>query len=303
MRRTLEAGIAIGILGALIIGIVAVSGQANNIVYPSNHERLVNVEGTLGIVYPTATVEPTATDVPPTATATATETPIPSEFFDQWHTPQAHDGLNVHEHGHAPPQWVMDSPWPASFPSGPEAHQGFKGFYDPDGKDVDGDGAGDFGESYILGHIISSDAAHHVNCHSVKVWIKDTGDGVSYAEGINCFGGPDLVTQHPRPDTGHIFSLDDGGCESWYGDADWIAFDGWTICNRMADFEGNNLGGTGTFRTFEWIIYDFALDADEWIQVSPTLANDLGGPFSPPSIRFRVDSVEFDPAGLTEQPN
>lgn len=43
-----------------------------------------------------------------------------------WHPPGSHDGLNVHEHGAAPPDWVLTSGH-APFTQTREGHTGYKG--------------------------------------------------------------------------------------------------------------------------------------------------------------------------------
>lgn len=191
---------------------------------------------------PTATTEPTAT--PSTNTMTT------------WHAPGSHDGLNVHEHGDAPPAWVLNSP-NQPFTQNRESHTGYKAetATSPGGA-----------ESYIIAHILSTEAARSHGDHDYQLWIRDPDTGtVFYQTGTLCFAPWQNCTA-PTPertsDTGQRPIVlgernASDGCETWYSDpADPnVAIDlGWTICGRYQAFNGTILGGTGAFRTIDWVI-------------------------------------------------
>ena len=280
MRNRLFASIGIaGLIGALIATAVIASHNA-----PALEDRVATLEAFHGIDYSHSTETPspptpTPTEPVPTATAVPPTATEPAGFNDAWHAPLAHDGLNVHEHGAEPPQWVYDSPFPPSFPSGPELHQGFKGAYDVTATGV---------ESYLLVHILASGAdtdgngfsdtgPRAVPQHSYKLWILDPSGGLSYWDGVLNFS-PDGVNPAPlrTSDTGErpiILSNGDGGCETWYSAVGEAALDlGWTICGRDTSFDGTPLGGDGTFRTADWIVLADELPFTDPVQLSPTLA-------------------------------
>ena len=191
--------------------------------------------------------EPTATATPePTATAGAPTL--------GWHAPSAHDGLNGHEHGDAPPRWVIDSP-NQPFTQNRESHTGYKGEMA-----VSPGGA----ESYLIAHILSTESARSHGDHDYQLWLRDPDTGaVFYQAGVLCFAQPcDAPTREMTFDDGQRPIVlgernASDGCETWYSDpADPnVAIDlGWTICGRYQAFNGTVLGGEGSFRTIDWVI-------------------------------------------------
>jgi len=219
---------------------VWVSGQPTGpkfAVDPAQYPELCGAHTPTPAVPPTAT--PTATA---TATATATQTPAPPAVG--WHTP------TTHEHGDAPPQWVLDSGNPP-FSQTRESHVGYKGVYDssPGGA-----------ESYLIAHIISTVAARSHGDHDYQLWLRSPASGeVLYYEGVVDFGSPPPLRTSDTGERPIILSVGDttasGGCETWYGRPGFNVMDvGWTICGRYARFDGTVLGGTGTGRTIDWLI-------------------------------------------------
>jgi hypothetical protein len=189
------------------------------------------------------------------ATAEATATMDHSEAVTLgWHAPGAHDGLNGHEHGDAPPQWVLDSA-NQPFTQSRESHTGYKAEYA-----VSPGGA----ESYLIAHILSTESARAHGDHDYQLWIRDPDTGsVVYTAGVLCFARPCTApTPERTSDTGQRPIVlgernASDGCETWYSDpADpLVPIDlGWTICGRYQAFDGTVLGGEGSFRTIDWIL-------------------------------------------------
>lgn len=184
-----------------------------------------------------AAFDPTPTAVPPTATAPPT--PIPAG----WHAP------TTHEHGDAPPAWVLASGNPP-FTQTRESHTGYKGAYarSPGGA-----------ESYLITHILSTVTARSHGDHDYQLWLRNPNTGeVLYRAGALDFGNPPplrTVDTGERPIILGERSATDG-CETWYSRPGALLMDmGWTICGRYQRFDGTVIGGTGTFRTVDWIVY------------------------------------------------
>lgn len=220
----------------------------------------------------------------PTTEPEPTATPVPTG----WHAP------TDHEHGDAPPQWVLDSGHPP-FTQTREGHTGYKGVYD-----VSPGGA----ESYLIAHIISTHMARMHGDHDYQLWIRDPESGaVLYREGILCFGpAADGCTGQPplrTSDTGErpiILSVNDGGCETWYsrpGDPAVIVDVGWTICGRNETFDGRVLGN-GTFRTMDWIVLCNRLP------FSSGLRDNCRVEFGVNRLSFLVSSMSYDAPGVVE---
>lgn len=156
-------------------------------------------------VPPTATPVPTLTFTPVSSTLTNTPAPLPTvtntplpqvNTMQLWHPPGAHDGLNPHEHGDAPPQWAND--WSqATFGhpviyGGDEAsspmentmkHPAFKGFGFTTGNGV---------ELYIRYHAASNFMDRAAALHSYEVYAKDSQGGISFWQGLYFAGWPDV---------------------------------------------------------------------------------------------------------------
>lgn len=198
-------------------------------------------------VAPTAT--PTNTSAPPTATLTATPhshtaTPAPSQTpggaptqppsagqlcpdgvhnADLWHAAVDTSGCYFgHEHGDAPPDWVLSSRWmpmfthPANTPSeNVLKHTGFKAFsLSDDGIDV-----------YVIMHLDTNPNGHTSRFHSYQVWARDNADNVSYWDLWADFGqdnntGPNLRTCGDDTSIRPIMTVNVPECtinfETWY---------------------------------------------------------------------------------------
>lgn len=227
----------------------------------------------------TATPAPTLTPVPPTATLPpATPFPTPIIVTDGWHVP------TDHEHGDRPPDWVLNSAWPP-FTQSRESHNGYKGVYDDSPGGV---------ESYFIAHIISSEAARSHGDHDYELWLRDpeTGD-ISHYEGVMDFGSPPPERTSDTGERPIILSVGDAGCETWYSDPGSTVMDvGWTICGRYQSFDGTVLGGTGTFRTMDWII-----PCNRLPSTSP-LQNNCQTEFGVSRLSFLVNSRDYFVPGI-----
>ena len=175
-------------------------------------------------------VAPTDTPVPPTNTPVP-PSPTPDDQ-SAWHGPQNH------EHGDAPPQWVLDSPIQPYFDKG-EAHSGFKGFHFID-YDCCDSSIGKGVEAYTLIHILSFPNARLTQFHSYQVWLLDEAGNVSYWQGKTDAGDPNTrrftrAEGDPGGKSDRIICV--GGAsretpyEQWYTDAGYLAGPnfGWNI--------------------------------------------------------------------------
>lgn len=234
-----------------------------------------------------ATLAPATVAPAPTGTATAIRAtatmnhpmPMPTSVATGWHAP------TDHEHGDAPPAWVLTSP-NKPFTQTRESHSGYKGSYA-----VSPGGA----ESYLITHIVSTVFARSHGDHDYQFWLRDPQSGfVAYAEGILDFGSP---PPHRTSDTGErpiILSVGDGSCETWYARPGSAPFDlGWTICNRYAKFDGTVLGGNGAFRTADWIV-----SCKNFPPNNPLLKY-CRTEFGVSRLSFIVNSKDYNAPGLT----
>lgn len=139
-----------------------------------------------------------ATTASPTPVATVSTQPNntkqPSQY---WHPPGSHDGLNVHEHGDAPPEWANDFSQknfghPVMF-GGDEAtpnenvlkHQAYKGFLmRASGVDI-----------YIRYHNMSNPHDRSGPFHSYEIYAKDASGKVSFWQGHEFVGYPEQRSQ------------------------------------------------------------------------------------------------------------
>lgn len=147
---------------------------------------------------PTATaVPPTATSVPPTATMPPTgPAGVCGEEMDHWHPPVINGCATGHEHGDAPPAWVLASRWmpmfthPGNTP-GENAlkHTSFKGFtLRDDGIDV-----------YLIMHLDTNPSGHGSRFHSYQVWARDATGAVSHWDLWADFGSGNETGPHLQP--------------------------------------------------------------------------------------------------------
>lgn len=178
---------------------------------------------------PTATVEAT---VAPTETPVATSTPTPMTHSMEdmlWHSPGAHGDRPAHEHGDAPPQWLINAGYSLMFTHAANTpnenhpywkHTGFKGW-----SGVFNDGQPWYG----IFHLDFNPGGHASRFHSYQLWIQTQSGDVSHFQGWMDFGvnnnsGPNLVVvcgtdSGIRP----IILVNQSGCaprfENWYSAA------------------------------------------------------------------------------------
>jgi hypothetical protein len=151
--------------------------------------------------------------------------------------PHGHENLHWqppsdHEHGDAPPAWVLAAGYSPSFTHAantpnenhlPYKHTGFKGYSARlNGVDV-----------YVIMHLDTNPSGHTSRFHSYQFWMRDPSGGVSHMHGWLDFGGDDLTQTGPNlrrircDDTGvrPIIAVNDQSCggpiqfESWYSRA------------------------------------------------------------------------------------
>lgn len=251
------------------------AGETLNVACASGLSGVVNQQ-TATLVCATLVPTPIATaTMTPTMTMTPTNTPV----VMGWHPP------TTHEHGDAPPQWVLDSAQ-QPFTQTREAHEGYKGVLAslPNGV-----------QSYFTNHILSTTMARSHGDHDYQLWIRDRSGGVSYWQGQMDFGSPPplkTVDDGTRP---VILSVGDGSCETWYSRAGSTVMDvGLTICGRYQAFSGAILGGNGTYRTSDWAIPADRLSVASYGgHVAPTLARDCITEFGVCRFRFLVNSKQY----------
>lgn len=241
---------------------------------------------------PTSEAEPTATPTEePTATPTEEPTATPTEAAQEsgWHEPGSHDGLNVHEHGDAPPAWAT-----GALTQNRESHTGYKGVYD-----VSPGGA----ESYLVAHIISTEGARSHGDHDYQLYVRDPESGhVFMWDGVLCFAEPCTAPAPERTsDTGERPIIlgersSTDGCETWYSDPGEKVVDvGWTICGRYQAFDGTVLGGVGTFRTIDWIIPCNRLTTEQFAALGDNCRTEFGVS----RLSFIVNSRDYSAPGIT----
>jgi hypothetical protein len=153
---------------------------------------------------------PTATPGAPAAATPAPGTPAPTATMDPhadhdsmvWHAPGSHGLANAHEHGDAPPQWVVDyvggAPTFHHVAGTPNEnghdnnawwkHTSFKGW------------AGRFSgvDWYGIFHLDFNPSGHPSRFHSYQIWFRDGTGAVSAMHGWLDFGtgnntGPQIV--------------------------------------------------------------------------------------------------------------
>ena len=184
---------------------------------------------------PTNTPEPTATPLP---LPTATNTPAAMDIDMMWHPPMAHGDRPRHEHGDAPPQWLMNYFGAnevsqvmlfthAGNTPGENMlnykHTAFKGWY---GEWNTNQGLVKW---YGVFHLDTNPAGHTSRFHSYQLWVQDPSNNVSHFEGWVDFGtgnmtGPQkIVTCGVDSGIRPIMLVNQAGCnvrfENWYARA------------------------------------------------------------------------------------
>jgi hypothetical protein len=151
------------------------------------------------------------------------------ESMNAWHPAIVGGCPTGHEHGDAPPDWVVDAGYFPTFAHAANTpnenvlvhkHSGFKAF-SVRFEEVD---------IYVVMHLDTNPGGHVSRFHSYQVWARDAAGGVSHWHGWLDFGqddqtGPNLRRIHcedtqVRP----IIAVNDEGCgalqfESWYSRA------------------------------------------------------------------------------------
>jgi len=196
-------------------------------------------------------VPATATPAPGTPVSTATSMPHHEDHASMvWHPPGAHGLTTVHEHGDAPPQWLVDNlggqPMFEHVAGTPNEnghdnnawwkHTSFKGW------------AGNFDgvDWYGIFHLDFNPSGHPSRFHSYQIWFRDATGAVSAMHGWLDFGvgnstGPQVVvTCGNDSNTRPIMKVNSSTCpannttfENWYaranGNGSWAPDIGFNI--------------------------------------------------------------------------
>jgi hypothetical protein len=197
-----------------------------------------------------------------------------------WHPP------TDHEHGDAPPQWVLDSSW-QPFTQSRESHRGYKGVL---GRMANGV------ESYLIAHIISTAEARSHGDHDYQVWVKEPDGTVSHwgragatDTSVLDYGHPPLLLSGKTDDRPSIQEVNNN--EAWYppnkGTA--VVDVAWVIFGPNEPFNDDVAAGDGTLRSAAWRVHTELFPGPDAAFVSPTLIQ-----FCEPSpkgcdLRFLVD--------------
>lgn len=184
----------------------------------------------------TPTPRATATEVS-TAAPMATNTPAPTatphhDHGDEadlyWHAPGAHGDRPAHEHGDAPPQWLLDSGVNPTFthvagtPNENYAyykHTGFKGVL----ATLNGV------EFYGVFHWDFNPSGHDGRFHSYQIWLRDATGAISHMHGWQDFGtgnntnSQKIISCGTNSNVRPIINVNQPGCslffETWYARA------------------------------------------------------------------------------------
>lgn len=245
LAATLAITVGLGIGSAQSGSYTMQAGERLQVVCQSGLSGTIGAESAELIC---ATLVPTATA---TTAPTHTHTPTPPGHPLGWHAP------SDHEHGEAPPSWVLASA-NQPFTQTREGHTGYKGMTAVQ----TGNSAV---QSYIITHVLTTEAARSHGDHDYQLWVRDSSGAVSYWAGILPFGqdanNPTSPIIERTVDTGERpIALGErnanDGCETWYSRPGRLIFDlGWTVCGRYQKFDGTIIGGVGTFRSADWTLY------------------------------------------------
>lgn len=199
-----------------------------------------------------------------------------------WHTPGAHDGFNIHEHGAQPPEWAGDA-----FDQCRESHQGYKGVLaSSNGK-----------ESYLVAHIISTVGARSHGDHDYKLAIRESNGNVSKwgrsgasNTTVLDYGTPPLLLNYKDAQARPSIQLPAGSLrEFWmhHRTSKFIQVQ-WNIYDRMTNLDGSLTGDNGTNRAIEWIVDGTRLNNSDLVTLSPTLVCN-------PYCLFGIGNTEYQP--------
>lgn len=249
-KTTIAVALAIASIIALIAGVIGAFAATRTKTLALNPGDQATITCSTKLSGTVGTTSATLSCAPATSTATATATSTPSNGAHpcgvsavNWHPPVVNGCTTGHEHGDAPPSWVVNSPLKPMLDNG-EAHTGYKGFlfsYQSSKGTV---------QVYAILHSISTPAARSHQYHNYMIWAKDPAGRVSYWQGMADFGDPATARfSRSKGDPGvrpAILVVDqaswDAGirCEQWYGStAAWSWDLGWTICNTTTLYTAN----------------------------------------------------------------
>lgn len=267
MRNLAPALLAV--ILTIMLGVNVGYGQGSPLVMtPGSTLAVQCTSGLSGTIGATAANLVCATLVPTaTATLTPAATATPSGHALGWHP------ATTHEHGDAPPSWVT-SHAQQPFTQTREGHTGYKGVL---ASDVGGKGV----TSYLIAHILSSEAARSHGDHDYQIWTRHPSGNILASQGLLDFSSnPNQITApiiERTTDTGErpialAERSPSDGCETWYSRVNSLPFDlGWTICDRYQKFDGTVLGGVGAFRTMDWVIVADRLPAGHPLRANCTV--------------------------------
>lgn len=208
---------------------------------------------------------------------------VPTHDPSHWHAP----GFG-HEHGDAPPSWVLDAGYTVAF----DEHGGFHGNTsareNTDKHEAMKGFEAQFGSQkvYIRTHIQSNVRDRSARYHSNEIWLLDAAGGVSHWQGWMNSGDPndvyDPATQSFKPASGRISkSKPDPGtrplvmvvdsaaaaigatCEQWYvtnSYEGWGPDIGWTICGANTIY----FPGEAYYTDFETFTCDYPQYGQAW---------------------------------------
>lgn len=243
-------------LAALVAAVLLVAAGIGTLAAfdnPEDEARVASLEVRVACLEAGEPCPPATATPEPTATATNTPEPTATEHHEGnvgvcgesnlvWHPPVVNGCATGHEHGDAPPAWVVASDWQpeyvhvASTPNEnafAHKHSAMKGW------------AATFNGVQIYGvfHLDFNPGGHASRFHSYQMWARDQQGGVSHWAGWLDFGaitgpnpalwptGPQIRRIHcDSTDVRPIMAVNDEGCgpvqfESWYSRAGSAAWD------------------------------------------------------------------------------
>jgi hypothetical protein len=168
--------------------------------------------------------------------------------MDVWHPPVLNGCATGHEHGDAPPQWIMDAGYQVSFlgrfntspMENTMKHAAMKGFDATWGNGV---------ETYVRVHANSNPMDRSARYHSYEMWARDPSGNVSHWQGWYNTGDPNDNTTGRVPRVNGdaarpVIEVVDAAsfaagitCEQWYTTpsdhpaTEWAPIIDWNICS------------------------------------------------------------------------